>query len=568
MSIGDGKYVSQLDYTLKGRRESIMLAPRTLILGRNGVGKSAITQALELALTGKASDLLGRSLVASGELLSSLSGPEGIMARAAFDDGATAEFIVPAGGGKGKLTVPAFLETPDVFPLRNVRDALLGSADTMRSFFLRQVGGVTRDQVKAAAKAAGYEADLREVGDNIALRESGTSYLLLCLEAAAKRARDTKKAEGVRATVSIELAADGGLPVEDEELRTARAATEAAFRALTDARNLTEKGERIASQLEHALRLQSEAEAALLEIGDAPATATTDRATLEDELEYRRSALRVLEGMIERAVAGKAESPIDGKFVQVADLKLLRAYGEEMREEALTALNAFDETDAGTARADLEGILRERNEQVAILTIAAEGYENELQAAPAFDVVALEKAYRDAQTAETALQNRANAWKAAQRVAGRSAEEKAAAARWKALGEVLEALLKSSLLAGVASFTGRVQSFLPPTDKFHLRLVDKTKEVCRYGLVRDGELHSALSGAEWARVTGALALACVGEKQPYACLVPDDRAWDPETLAAVLHAWGALPAGRQVIVATTVEPAGAVDGWDVLRLEG
>jgi hypothetical protein len=561
-------YVNHLDFSLKGRSGTVELTPKTLILGRNGAGKSAITQGLELALTGKASDLLGRSLVASGDLLSALGGPGGggIHARATFASGSVAEFVVPTGASKGKLQIPAFLEVPTVFPLRDTRDALLGSADTMRTFFLKQVGGVTRDQVKATAKEAGYAAELQEVGDNIPLRESGTTYLLTVLEAAAKRARDTKKAESVRATVSIELAADGGLPVEKEELAAARAATEAAFQQWTAAKDLIDRGEAIENRLDYAHRAQKAAKA---QLDAAPATgAAADvaatRALLDDEIDYRQCALRVLEGMIERAVDGQAESPIDGKFVEVADLQLLRAYGEEQVKEAKVLRFALDEEQEAVDRAALEETFAKANAEALAADQALRAFEEELQTIPAFDAVAREDAYRSAQTAETDLNNRANAWKAAQRVAERSIAEKAAVNRWNALGEALETLLKSSLLAGVAAFTKRVQLHLPPTDKFHLQLVNGTKEVCRYGLVREGVLHPALSGAEWARVTGALALACVPEAQPYACLVPDDRAWDPETLAAVLNAWTLAP--RQVIVATTVEPATVVPGWFVVRI--
>ena len=69
--------------------------------------------------------------------------------------------------------------------------------------------------------------------------------------------------------------------------------------------------------------------------------------------------------------------------------------------------------------------------------------------------------------------------------------------------DVIDALVED----GRAGFMSRVQQYLPPTDEFMLQLRDGSRSVCRFGFVRDGMLHSALSGAEWSRLTLALGAA-------------------------------------------------------------
>ena len=81
----------------------------------------------------------------------------------------------------------------------------------------------------------------------------------------------------------------------------------------------------------------------------------------------------------------------------------------------------------------------------------------------------------------------------------------AEAEAWHYLGAVCASLVEELVEGAVATFSSRVQRFLPPTDTFGIRL---TTNAVRYGLVKTHEagheLHTALSGAEWARVSLAL----------------------------------------------------------------
>ena len=98
--------------------------------------------------------------------------------------------------------------------------------------------------------------------------------------------------------------------------------------------------------------------------------------------------------------------------------------------------------------------------------------------------------------------------------------------------------------------------------------MDGDREVFRMGFERDGRLHCALSGAEWATVITAVSMAVtskMGDDEP-AVLVPYDRAWDTRTLSAVMR--GFLNFEGQVIIASTVRPMGRPPkGWTIIDMD-
>jgi hypothetical protein len=87
------------------------------------------------------------------------------------------------------------------------------------------------------------------------------------------------------------------------------------------------------------------------------------------------------------------------------------------------------------------------------------------------------------------------------------------------------------------------------------------------GFRRGKTLHTALSGAEWARLT--LALGCATFKADatvLAIFTPEERAFDPETLAAVMNALSNAPG--QVILQSPHSPSNTYrPEWRVVDLE-
>jgi hypothetical protein len=199
---------------------------------------------------------------------------------------------------------------------------------------------------------------------------------------------------------------------------------------------------------------------------------------------------------------------------------------------------------------------------------AAEERAREQTVDPAARRQAVEAAYGKLRAAEAALQALQAAkakWSTLEdarlRIKALKAEAKAAEGLAEAAVELLNTLVKKARVAFVES----VQRYLPPTDKFDLVLQDGKREVCLFGFRRDGELHTALSGAEWARLTIALGAACmVGGDAELAILTPEERAFDPHTLTAVLAALSDAPG--QVILTSPVEPTDVPPGWTHIRI--
>ena len=139
------RYVRRVESNIKGVTSPIDLWPKTLILGKNGSGKSAITAAVELALTGRVSDVTGRAEVArEADLLALAPGRSGkLFARVTLSDGEVASWATEGtseSATRGTHSLPQGVNKATVLPLRQVREALLGSPQTARQFFVRHVG--------------------------------------------------------------------------------------------------------------------------------------------------------------------------------------------------------------------------------------------------------------------------------------------------------------------------------------------------------------------------------------------------------------------------------------------
>lgn len=145
----------------------------------------------------------------------------------------------------------------------------------------------------------------------------------------------------------------------------------------------------------------------------------------------------------------------------------------------------------------------------------------------------------------------------------KAAEAEARAHRWEALASACKTAQAEVMASGIAAFEAKVTKYLPDGWAFKLH-----PQTMRPGLIRPGrgELPlTALSGGEWAAVTIAMAAAMASPDADLVLLVPEDRAWDPVTLAAVMR--GLSKAPGQVILTSTVEPRGKTPaGWTVVQV--
>jgi hypothetical protein len=146
---------------------------------------------------------------------------------------------------------------------------------------------------------------------------------------------------------------------------------------------------------------------------------------------------------------------------------------------------------------------------------------------------------------------------------------------WSKYADDLESVAWELLDKGVGIFRDRVQKYLPPDRRFSLVLHDKTsdgksRDVCRIGLERDGNVNLVLSGAEEAMVWLAFTVAILDSMStppPFALLVvPSEKAWHPDDLSAVMRALSAVP--YQILLLSTTPPKRVPKDWTVLDLSG
>jgi len=543
----------------------VELTQRTLIIGPNGSGKSSIVNAVELALTGRASDVVGRVEVAKGIDLLALApaDAEALWSRATLSDGRTVEWRCERNtktGGAREATHTLPSDVKPTFPVRAVREALAGSPATVRAWLVGRIGSA----VSEAAITGMLPEDLHAAYADLTKPLFGypAQVLLDAREAAGKQARnagaDAKAANALAESTGAGLAME---PSDDEVERARQRVREAAVLA----------SESVKARVFHDLpALRADAERKVMAYSTLNDEFT--RLTVEDnqvitrpnvEVARTRDALtRVLtfhgqhraeeclvcaspirygthDAMLQRAEALAAAATKDVAVMETqGQLERVKAALPEALRVAQDAVARFRAAEVAMAEADARpatnpdphGMLRAAEEQIRALESARAAWQN-VRAAKlrARDLSARQRLYSDLH-----------------------------AAIEDAIGAVLERARRD--------FVAKVQSYLPSEDAFDLVLTANGKDVCQFGFSRDGALHTALSGAEWARLTLALAAAVSsGDEADVAVLTPEDRAFDADTLRAVMVGMSNAPG--QVILCSPVAPAGRTPkGWTVIDL--
>ena len=551
-------HVTRIESNAKGGAVA-ELGPRTLILGRNGTGKSALVNAIELAGTGRVSDVAGRDTLAKAEELSTL-GPPGaqIWARAELSDGSVASWELAPGRRPHRGGVAL------AFPLRDVREALTGSPETARKWLLERAGATAfqwPEVVESVPEMA--RARLAQVAGSSDTGSPAAARLVAALEGARREARDaTARGKGSR------VPAPARPPSTDLEI-------EAATVEVALGEKLPEREAQLSEAHAQVARLEGEARRIEYEISTLPAPRA--------DQSLARSVLLVMDALLG---AGLSECVICGGRLDAITLGARAARGraglaavtvEARRREGLSFALREVVADLGRARKVRESIEAQ---------IRGTGLATDV----ALPARAPRLSLPDARRCLAELHTCRAGWEAHRRGEERAILAEREATEWTQLAVILSRTLGQLVERGRRAFEASAQAFLPTGDVFGLDLEEQPagdasaspRAVARVGLRRtlgaEGHsesrtvLHSALSGAEWARVTAAIALAALPPAPAPAIVVPEERAFDPETLSAVLAALGrglaGMPADEapQLLVTSPVEPSAVPDGWTVIRL--
>jgi energy-coupling factor transporter ATP-binding protein EcfA2 len=477
------------------------LGPKTLILGPRGSGKSAHVNAIELALKGSASDIAGRPVMAKDSDLWQLApaGAESIFSNVLLSDGQKCSWSLEP-GHRAKLISPF---GPDVFPLQDVRSALLGSVETARKFILGQLSpekyhwrGVIPPSLK--------EKFAKEL----------TSELVPLLETAKRKARELTSDSAEHERRSRDLAQ--GLAPEGETLPVQS----------TDTGALEVEISRLQAEV---TALAEQYRNAKTELEALPASTIT-----AEQLEFLQPMFEVMAWHVKNEqmqclVCGESTGHI-GERAKKLKAKMQAHVDLAQKRSALTQSC---------------GNLKQRG-----MLLQAQ----------------LKAAQAEMEVVNQPVPSSGTGWAQVREQQDLALRKKAQAAEWKDLAEACALALKGCLSQAREAFEAQVQRCLPEGQIFKLELNHGESEVFRFGL-RDeltDHIRYALSRGEEAMVLCAMTMV-LGPSEGLSIVVPPEAGWDPEGLAETLSGWEHTD--RQVIITSTTTPKTVSDKWTVINLE-
>lgn len=534
-------YVTRVSSSIKEGVE-LEIGEKTLVIGPSGGGKTTLVQSIELALSGGASDVAGRTFMRDGaELFDNLAPPHAneIWAKVDFDTGATAEWKLER-GRKPQLYLPQGFDLSFAFPLRAVREAVLGSVETARKFVLERIGFAWEDALSLVPES------LRVKVADLVPPRPGPDGLVVALAAARERAR--------RATTQVNAArkaantASQGLGPEptDVELEASRSKP-----SMTVSSEIVAQIAEKRREAEELGKQFQDLGLALERVGDAAAIHPAHQA-----------AVTLLEATASHTTCYLCTHPVEPS--------------EQARRLANAKKRLGAQAEAAKQRGRLDAERKKCSHELAVV-------QRELQRLEAEEK---RMATLRAQSAPDAgLVARRERWKVVRRHEEEALLAESEANRYAQLADALAAAMKRALEGARTLFEGRVQSHLPPTDRFGLDLSSGERDVFQFGLrgaprrsrqkasYPEEFLRKALSGAEWARVTAAIGMAVAGDSNgaegacpPPLLIIPEERAHDDRTLGEVLEAFVKVDA--QVILTHPQMPERRFipPGWRVINM--
>lgn len=539
----------------------IELGEKTLIVGANGKGKSRVVNAVELALTGRASDLAGKTDVArEADLLALAPGRNAnLYSEATLSSGEVVTFGVEyVGAGKTRKAdhdVPVWFPKEELLPVRAVREAMVGSADAACRQFLSWAGAGSGRVVTDMLSPSLLPAYTRLAALNAGADLTG-------LESAARKKKLEANASVKALENALSSAGSSQAAPDDADIAAAQQASQDARAVMVKAQaaqmraNAAQRTSLLVQQVAELEAAQAEADAVHAQWGEYVASLPrpeTGTALAEHLLQ-----------LLDHAAKHKYDDCLmcDGTpgaaFFADRHTQVNEAIGARMKRAS----------DYAAAEANLRMAHTQANTVASKLFYvrkALEAAAEPTDESDAPDYASAAAAYDAAENKLRQLQTAKASWQSYRGIMVQLDAARADAATWKSLEDALGQAGRILLTDALSAFKTKVQSFLPATDVFGMTLSEGAREVFQAGFTRDGVLHTALSGAEWARLTLAMASAILPAQSKLAVITPEERAFDPKTLAAVMKSLANAPG--QVIITSPVAPSGKVPaGWTVVEL--
>lgn len=533
---------------------------KAVLYGHGGAGKSAVVEALQLALQGEIAGLDDRDakdarVIARG--INAVDGGDNLAVTLYGEDGLPRASYVQAGTKRGVHTAPA---GSAVFGVADVRAALHGSAKVAADWLAQHAPAITPGDVHARCKKklarSPHKAAALAALEVLAANGSNPEAVAAAIRAALNTTRaKAATAQSAAATTTAALRL-----VTDEELNAAATAVSAAQAALTAVQQQVAAVNQWIAAAQRLAGLQAQPVASVGGVPLPPAQIQTFRAVL--------AALAAhAEWQPQAAVCPCCLGAMRYSREQVGGFLRAQLEQEDARQRAQAWAAAVQQATAalqplaGQIHPQLLGAVRAAGNN-APATAWEQQARTQLQQA-------LEH--------KSALEAARVAYRAVEVADGTAAAAAAKVEELAALDKAYDAALVDAAAAALDDFVGLARKFIPPRfGKLEVALKPLVSVGYAQPTADGGTKIGIASGQEKAAAMLALAAAVVernvvaadvaGQDPPLTVLIGEDVSWHPDQIAELCELLKDVPA--MIFLQSAVPPSGVpVEGWAYLDVD-
>jgi DNA repair exonuclease SbcCD ATPase subunit len=552
-------YVSRVQTNAKQGLD-IKLGPKTLLVGKNGSGKSTVIQAIELACTGGVSDIEGRDHVKQKGALLRL-----------FGDQSTKPYVsLVLSNGQPIDWSPDSGDSSVVhFDYAEIKDLMRGDTKTIKAWVSQVALGALTEAELLSVLVPEQRKEVQAL-----IRRDRLDADFSVVAAAAKKESTALKRKATTEEKTIE-------PIAASVVHPATLILREKVKAeIAELKQQVENRERdtLAAQLAQAL-MTVETQTRLFD----------KHKGIADELSEKLTNLdKVIPGSLEQYFNGGKEQVLQSASIMKLQ-NLLYVYIENFSTESCQLCGNENPDFMSVA-----GTLSTQINQISVLADVHVRCEKLIQAHNDLAAVAKEldsaklnkKTLEDRLTALPQVDYSANLTKIQEKTEWLTKQNsndkiyqqvmatKANIVATRAKAQILSDAASELDSAGTTHLTRNLSKFLARLSELCAgEDVTVDLDTGRFGFVRDGVVHTALCGGEWSTLLMALATIQVERAQRQGqnhstlhLVAPDDRGWDVDTLAQVMASTKDVPV--QIVLMTT-NPAASVrpvDGWTIVYL--
>lgn len=563
-----------------GQPWSFDLGEKVLITGKNGMRKSSIAIALQIALGAMADGVDGRDGVKDRARLFEMAPGDELWCAVDISDGRSSRWGARMVDGTIKIVDNEclFADDTDIFPLRGIREVLSGDMKIARRRFLTWVGATKTAEDVLASLPSHLHGRYRDISEAKSKAKDApdtpVAMLSAVTEYATVRVREIERDAKAQDALMDKLHPEGLRPSDEALVETQRSAD--AWRVALDAciRHETwQAASAGAANREVTAVSLAQADAALAGWQGALRTAEAQDVPLVF-MPDGMARFQAAQGLLDLAI-GEANCPACSSAVGAAHLENCRGFfagqiavlATAVTDAAARAQSAKDQRDLAVREAS-QAVVGWHAEAARLRGLLSAAPRGEAPPNPGMTSDHARAQQVAAQAALTSVQQARAQWDDLSRARDASAALRAEKPAYEDLARSCQKAVGELLAASEADFTKRVQKWLGEGYVFGVDLGTVERPALRFGLMDKGVLRTYKSTAQGEILRVALTMAVCeltggrkrkGAETPLRIIIPDDRRVDPENLQAQMRAWAKFPG--QVILEATEKPGRLSKDW-------